>query len=546
MSSSAQAVKLRLLLASLCIGTVTSGLLNAQQTDGTRLPYQPIEDYVRNHDDGGYDNGLPVSYRFNESEDASAEDVAKAKGLTESDIKKIIDKHLKDKEADKESKLTDKEKKDRDLTMTAKWNDGLELQSKNKHFRTHIGGRVQFDTAWFDVPQNVNQNINVPYGDGADFRRARIRLDGTLYEVHEYAAEFDFVNSARIRNQPGTTGFFDETLTSPTDLWWTLKELPIVGNLKIGNQKEQIGFEHIVSSRYLPFMERSYNQDVFYGGLFNGFQQGVSIFNTYGNEIGVWNLGLYKPTNNVFSNSTGDGDYSITGRVTRLLAYGNDGRELLHIGLSGRQSSAVSQAGVPGRFQTFRARDAVRSGLSAGWPTPAGITVAGDDQQTANGELVGVLGSLTFQSEYLVNSLQDASATLGGPTTNLVYHGGYVQVMYFLTGENDHYSKKNGAFERVKPHTHFYKPNKCDGGITGLGAWQVGVRYNHLDLNDQGINGGILDNWTAGVNWFWNPNMKWQFNYTTTDRDVAAVTNPAVSPGSGRIHGFGTRLAFDF
>ena len=79
-----------------------------------------------------------------------------------------------------------------------------------------------------------------------------------------------------------------------------------------------------------------------------------------------------------------------------------------------------------------------------------------------------------------------------------------------------------------------------------MGAWQIGVRYNHLDLNDQGINGGILDNWTAGVNWFWNPNIKWQFNYTTTDRDVAAVANPAVSPGSGRIHGFGTRLAFDF
>ena len=80
----------------------------------------------------------------------------------------------------------------------------------------------------------------------------------------------------------------------------------------------------------------------------------------------------------------------------------------------------------------------------------------------------------------------------------------------------------------------------------GMGAWQIGIRYNHLDLNDQGINGGILDNLTAGVNWFWNPNMKWQFNYSVTDRDVSAVTSPAIATGSGRIHGFGTRLAFDF
>ena len=79
-----------------------------------------------------------------------------------------------------------------------------------------------------------------------------------------------------------------------------------------------------------------------------------------------------------------------------------------------------------------------------------------------------------------------------------------------------------------------------------MGAWQVGVRYNHLDLNDKGINGGILDNWTAGLNWFWNPNMKWQFNYMETDRNVANATNAAVASGSGWIHGFGTRLAFDF
>ena len=77
-----------------------------------------------------------------------------------------------------------------------------------------------------------------------------------------------------------------------------------------------------------------------------------------------------------------------------------------------------------------------------------------------------------------------------------------------------------------------------------MDAWQVGVRYNHLGLNDEGLNGGILDNLTAGLNWYWNPNMKWQFNYSATDRKVADVAS--VAAGSGTIHGFGTRLAFDF
>ena len=61
-----------------------------------------------------------------------------------------------------------------DLKMTASWKDGLELSTANKDFRVHIGGRTQFDVGWFSVDQNVNQNINIPYGDGMDFRRARL------------------------------------------------------------------------------------------------------------------------------------------------------------------------------------------------------------------------------------------------------------------------------------------------------------------------------------------------------------------------------------
>ncbi len=183
-------------------------------------------------------------------------------------------------------------------------------------------------------------------------------------------------------------------------------------------------------------MERSFNQDAFYGGLYNGFQPGVTIYNNYGsNENGVWSMGLFKPTNNVFSSASGDGDYAVNARLTNLLWYEDDGRQLVHIGISGRQASAVSQAGVPGRLQTFRTRDAIRSGLSAGWPVPAGITLFGDDVQWANAEFVGVMGPLTWQSEYLVSGLQDARSTINGPGQTVTYHGGYAQVGYFLTAK---------------------------------------------------------------------------------------------------------------
>ena len=74
-------------------------------------------------------------------------------------------------------------------------------------------------------------------------------------------------------------------------------------------------------------------------------------------------------------------------------------------------------------------------------------------------------------------------------------------------------------------------PNEC-----GYGAWQVGIRYNYLNLNDKGIDGGVLDDITLGLNWFINPNMKFQWNYTYEKR---YQVNPvgAASPNFGLLPG---------
>ncbi len=84
-----------------------------------------------------------------------------------------------------------------DLSMAASWNNGLELATKNKDFRVHIGGRTQFDGSLFSVSDQVNSDPTLRHTirDGVDFRRARLRIDGTMWEQVEFAAEYDFVNS---------------------------------------------------------------------------------------------------------------------------------------------------------------------------------------------------------------------------------------------------------------------------------------------------------------------------------------------------------------
>ena len=434
-----------------------------------------------------------------------------------------------------------------DLAMTAKWNNGLELSTKNKDFRIHIGGRTQYDGGAFWAPQTVQDNINNQYQNGNDFRRARLRIDGTMYEQQEFAVEYDFVNSSKFVTKSGasdTTGILD--VTAFTDVWWQLKELPVVGNIRIGNQKEAIGFEHMVSSRYLPFMERSYNQDSFYGGSFNGFTPGVSIFDSYGEDTGTWNIGIYKPTNNVFAYNAHTGDYAVTGRVTKLLWYEAEGADLLHIGLGARQYTSV------GDTVQFRTRDAIRTGASQVWSSPAdtGVLFANDGQFLAP-EIAAVRGPWTFQAEYLGNWTHDVQTKKGGPVTDQVfYQGGYVQAFYFLTGEHDNYSKERAAFDRVKPRENFFLMRSEGGTASGWGAWQIGARYNYLNLNSNGINGGELNNYTLGLNWFWNPNMKVQFNYMATDRNAYSAKGggAALAPGvgDGLIQGIGMRFAHDF
>lgn len=424
-----------------------------------------------------------------------------------------------------------------DTSLHAIWKNGVEIQNEHKDFRLHVGGRTQFDSSWFQTDPGFQSDPAIvnPVRDGVDFRRARLRMDGTMYEVIDWAVEYDFMNS--VMTVPSTTAAPNVTgLPAPTDLWFAYKEVPLVGNIKVGNHKEPIGFEHLVSSRFLPFMERSFNQDAFYGAFNNGFSPGISIYDTYGDEVGVWALGIFKPSNNIFAADNIPGDSSVTGRITSLLWYEDEGAHLLHFGFSARHATLGNST------TRYRTRGPERSGLSASWPQFADSrNFKGDGQDTVNFELVSNMGSFTLQSEYLMNYVENGRTTTGIPAGTVFYHGGYVELLYFLTGEHREYSRKTGAFERVTPLQNAFLVRTDCGPCCGRGAWQAGFRYNYLDLNDQGIDGGILNDYTWGLNWFLNPNMKIQWNYSLTHRQ-----SPTAAAFDGWNQGFGMRLAHDF
>ncbi|MBX3436046.1 MAG: hypothetical protein KF861_01040 [Planctomycetaceae bacterium] len=358
-----------------------------------------------------------------------------------------------------------------------------------------------------------------------------------MYEFIDFACEYDFVNTGNV--DPGITPPPEgSTFSVPaiTDMWVNFKQVPLVGNVKVGQFKDPIGFDHLHSSRYLNFLERSFHQDAFNGAFNNGFSPGVMIWDTFDDQHGTWATGVFKNVQNIFAWGMGDGEYNWTSRATYLLLYDEQchGANLIHVGLAG--SIRDPNEGLV----QYRSRGSLRNG-PPGPLNPVFVNTgafAAETEQLLVAEFSAQRGPLLVNAEYEANWNQNAvgngvSSVLGAPLGTVFFRGWYVETLYFLTGEHRDYDRTAGVYGRVIPHKNFHWGRSA-------GAWQVGARYSQLDLQDAGIDGGFLQDVTLGLNWFLNPNMKLQWNYVYTDR-----TAPAGAAG-GTFHGAGMRFAFDF
>lgn len=455
------------------------------------------------------------------------------------------------------------------------WNFGPEARSPNRDFYFHVGGRVQWDNVWLNsndqaaALENTGVN-NDAFQQGTFFRRLRIRTEGSMYEIVDWCVEIDFVHQILVQDPtvaaPQIPNGWQSSVgtgiataqsrmintPSPTDLWWNIREVPLFGNIQIGNEKEPFSLERLESSRYLDFMERNWGQDAFISPTANGFAPGILAWNWLPSRRGTYAYGLFKNVTDAYAYNVGDGQAEGAGRITLLPWYdeASGGRYFAHIGMG------AAIRGIDNGIITYRVRGDLRNGpdiLVPTWATTGPI--GGQLQNILNPEFLFQYGPLFVQSEFQANWTTNAVAQAGtkGDVApgeqlgQLFFYSSYVQVMYFLTGEHRIYDYQKGLVGRVIPRSNAFYLRGKDGRIFGPGAWQVGARWNYLNLNDKGVNGGALNAMTFGVNWFLNPNMKIQANYDVTFRDANAATNSPLGGGTeGIIYGFGMRVAADF
>ena len=205
-------------------------------------------------------------------------------------------------------------------------------------------------------------------------------------------------------------------------------------------------------------------------------------------------------------------DWGITGSIyadelTRNLAQGpgyglrgyfapiNDAGNFLHLGLSYNDFEAVDANGNPSaRFRVRPDADLATVRL-----VDTGNFADADSIATTGVEAAWVNGPIKIQAEYMTSDIsRDLNPDFNGTS-------GYIYGVYNLTGETWGY--KTGVITTGLPDN------------PGFGMWQLGLRYDTVDLNDGLVQGGKEDNWTVGVNWYLRSNYKLSANYVFINSD---------------------------
>ncbi|MGH7788655.1 MAG: OprO/OprP family phosphate-selective porin [Candidatus Binatia bacterium] len=371
-------------------------------------------------------------------------------------------------------------------TMRAYFKNGYNLETADGNFKLNIGAKTQLDWNVSDPGIGVKRMFGLQGTyTGVEFRRARIALAGTVYKNVDYKFEYDFAD--------GSPAF--------KDVYMGVKGLPIVQYVRVGHFKEPFSLEEITSDDFTTFMERS---------LPNAFapsrNTGIAAMPVFFEEHMTVTAGAFRETNNSGYGYGNDQEYNVTARITGVPVYRDEGRNLIHLGLS-----------YSHKFRHMENISFAQRPESHLFPVNLVNTqsIETDGVDLINPEIAFVRGPLSVQAEYMNALVQQVDAS------NPDFGSFYVYASYFLTGEQRPYRLATGAFDRIMPRSNF------TSDLKHWGAWELAARFSRLDLDSEDIDGGTLDDITAGVNWYLNPNMRITVNYVWAHLESVGDSNIA-------------------
>ncbi|MDA1014528.1 MAG: porin [Planctomycetota bacterium] len=392
-----------------------------------------------------------------------------------------------------------------------RWKNSLWFETEDGDFKANIGGRLEQDWLWATADSALENQVG-SFDDGIFFRRARIHGAGTIYGKFDLFAEFEAAPVDNLLFQ---------------DAWMQVRDVPGVGNLRVGHLLVPFGLENMTSARFITFMERSAVHDAFQ----QEYDPGMMVWDNAADDNIYWAVALLRFDPDESGRSFGDGDYSMVGRLTSVPWSEDDGRYLMHVGASVRGTNAPFNGNLGTDAFQFRARPEIRN-------TPRLVdtgSVPSDSALFAVAEFAIVMDNTSVQAEYVTTHLRNAAnPTTRAPVGDLNFSGYYVYASWFLTGEHRTYVRNRGGFGRITPKVNVSPSSEVPMFCSG--AYEIGVRFAHVDLNDGPVVGGVLNTVTVGLNWHLNTNAKIMLNYVHATRDNTGAGDGASDLLGMRYH----------
>ena len=332
-------------------------------------------------------------------------------------------------------------------------------------------GRMLYDFGTVSAPDSIN-DAGLDFANEA--RRIRLGASGSIPGGFGYKLEADFADN----------------MVDLTDAFLTYED----GGLTItaGQHNNFQGLEELSSSNDTSFIERAGYTDAF------GFERRVGLSAQYGAGILLLQGGVF--TDNI--TDLGDDVNDSIGFDLRAVAMPKFGETQTHFGASYH----YRDLGDAITAQRYRQRPAVHF-------TDTRFLNTGNIDNAQSETSIGLEAAVISGRFHAIAETHWLTLNRNANFADPTFFGGSVEAGLFLTDDTRGY--KQGVFKGVKVSNPV--------GQGGMGAWQVNVRYDRLDLTDSGFVGGTQDAYQASLIWTPVDYVRFMLSYAKLDYRDAAI-----------------------
>ncbi len=386
------------------------------------------------------------------------------------------------------------------LPVAVYWQDDFFLSTADEKFWMKIRGNLHFDTKFYGSDSGNPTHFDV--------RRARFDFQGMWYRFIFFRCQAEFADKPYARNFFVDFKFAD----------WV--------HLRGGQMKPPFSTSWWTQDNNVNFLERGAGTPIY-----PYFDRGWWLWGDLCDATLAWNLAAFTGAGLELDYPRGDVDdhKDFLARLFYTPFKNREGSPLQGLSLC-LEGSRGLQSIPTTRFEGGGYGAAIRDDKFWTW-TASDATI--DSRNRWGGELHYIQGPFSLSSEYLVTAWDDIR--VAGESHDGQVSSASSWIGLFLTGERKQVS--NFGWRQPSPRSDF---DPAAG--TGRGAWEILVRYTRTETSRSLFTAGILtgasevDEYTVGLNWTWNPLVRWQLDYVHVQGNGKGIqTGSADSGGTKRL-----------